>query len=245
MTAFDLRSDEALAEIRRLRTAGALDPLREEMRAEFFGRRCLVVGSAPDVMLPADTAFDCIICVNGSSWILNRNGPPHPPEVTVVAGWSTRTNNQVRIETQRIWRGLETRLLLFVEAGATADEGRRVLDACGFRYDQFRSIDQLERAVIVGDVCGEELGWGKRDDRVSNGIFAAILAIWAGASEVILAGFSSAGGHAYMTEDTPRLHLQGDERFLSLADSLACPCSTTSADLARRFRLRLAPSREG
>ena len=53
-----------------------------------------------------------------------------------------------------------------------------------------------ERAAIIDAVCGVPLGVGKRDDRISHGIFAAVLAIWGGATDVVLAGFSMAGGHA-------------------------------------------------
>lgn len=234
MTIMDLRTQEALNEIQRLRGAGALGPLRREMHAEFSGKRCLVVGSAPSAILPPAASFDACICVNGSPWTLRKMGMGCP-DMTVVAGWSTRTDKPVRLETQRIWRGLETRRLFFIETGATAEEGRRVIDACGFRYETFQSIAQIERSVIIGDVCGRELGWGKRDDRVSNGIFSAILAIWGGASEVIIAGISVGGGHAYIKEETPREHQQGDEAFFALASSLPVHLSTTSQELRQRY----------
>ena len=203
------------------------------------GKRCLVLGSAPDPKVPPPGRFDVLICINGSPWIAQKWGLK-TPDLTVVAGYSTLTNKDVRVATQGIWSGLTTRELLFIEAGATAQDGRQLLDACGFRYGAFRSMTIIERAAIIGQLCGVELGLGPRDERISNGMFATVLSIWADASEVILTGFSLSGGHSYMTDATPREHLEGDIAFLKLVHNLGCRVVTTVDEFHRDYGLPLA-----
>jgi hypothetical protein len=111
-----------------------------------------------------------------------------------------------------------TRIAVLLESGRTEAQARRVLRQASFRFDELLKVDSLERAAIIGDVCGEDVPVGPQTtthSRPSNGIFAAALAFWAGASKVTLSGFSLKGGHAYIEGDTPRSHVEGDEWFLS------------------------------
>lgn len=232
----DLKSQEALEAVRQIRASNALAQLRDRLRGIYTGQKVLVVGSAPDPVAPDLRSIDKTICVNASSWNARAMGIGLS-DMTVVAGFSTRPDKPARVETQKVWQGLATRDLLFIEAGATAAEGRRVLDQCGFGYDSFASITPIGRAAIIGEVCGQELGLGKRDDRISNGIFAAALAMWAGAREVVLSGISMNGGHAYMAEATPREHQAGDDAFLRLASSLPARLSATGRELPQVYGL--------
>lgn len=232
----DLKSQEAREAVLEIRTSNLLSQLRDRLEAAFARQRVLVVGSAPDAIAPALDSIDKTICVNASAWNAREMGI-RLPDMTVVAGFSTLLDKPVRVATQKVWRGLATRDLFFIEAGATASEGRRVLDQCGFDYRTFTSITQVGRAAIIGEVCGQELGLGRRDDRISNGMFAAALAMWAGAQEVVLAGFSMRGGHAYIAGDTPREHQAGDDAFLRLATSLPARLRATGQELSQAYGL--------
>lgn len=232
----DLKSQEAREAVKKIRASNLLSQLRDQLGVMFARQRVLVVGSAPDAIAPDLRSIDKTICVNASAWNAREMGLGLP-DMTVVAGFSTLLDKPVRAATQKVWRRLATRDLVFIEAGATAFEGRRVLDQCGFEYRTFTSITQVERAAIIGEVCGQELALGRRDDRISNGMFAAALAMWAGAQEVVLAGFSMSGGHAYMGEGTPREHQAGDDAFLRLASSLPARLRATGRELSQAYGL--------
>jgi len=208
--------------------------LRDRWRARLDHRRCLIIGSAPGAVAPDLAGIDTVICVNGSPWVARRLGIERP-DITVVAGFATLGDNKVRRATTAALRGLSTDEVLFVEAGMNMQRGRHALDEAGFAYRHFTSITVHERAAIIEAVCGEPLGLGKRDERISNGIFAVVLAIWGSASDVVLAGFSIAGGHAYIPGETLRHHLRGDGRFLSLTGRFGCRVSTTAPELGTMF----------
>ena len=153
--------------------ADRLALLRDRWRARLEHRRCLIIGSAPGAAAPDLAGIDTVICVNGSPWVARRLGIERP-DITVVAGFATLGNNEVRRATTAALRDLSTDEVLFVEAGMNVQRGRQVLDEAGFAYRHLTSITVDERAAIIDAVCGEPLGLGKRDDRISHGIFAAV-----------------------------------------------------------------------
>jgi hypothetical protein len=221
---------------RRFADAGQMDSRLESIRGQLAerlaGMRCLVVGSAPQTDWPQVTP-ERVIAANGSGWIAARNGVA-VADLTVVAGAATRSRKPVHFATQDAWRGLRTRELLFIAAFQTAVAGQEVIDSSGLTYERFSVLSAADRSAITKGVCGIDLATGETADRISTGIFACAVAVWAGAREVTLCGFSlSSGGHAYMTEDTPRFHQNGDATFLSLAHSLPARISTTSLDISR------------
>lgn len=205
---------DALKQIARTRrTSACLPRLREIIKQELASHHCLVIGSAPGGanLIPQHKC----ICVNASGWVAVRLGLA-VPDLTVLGGWTLRGDSGVRTASIEALRNLRTRLLVFVESGLPRAEALEILRSANFSYDQFLPVSSLERAVILGDVAGEEIatGPGSRDRRPSMGIFAAALALWGGAERVTLTGFSLVGGHAYMNTETPRHHIDGDKRFL-------------------------------
>jgi hypothetical protein len=197
-----------------------------------------VVGSAPGLAVPTKDRFDRVICVNGSGFPARALGIDRPA-LTVISGFSTRSDSHFRRETHKAWRDLETDHLILVASGRRVRRERRVIEAAGLRFEQFSLLSAEERALIVMEVCKEELARGERDQRISMGAFAAILALWGGASEAILCGFSLSGGHSYLDGDTPRHHVAGDIRFLECARQLSLPLSTTARPLHETFGLAL------
>jgi hypothetical protein len=208
--------------------------LKAQLAPIFAGRRALVVGSAPNLVLPPSDRYDVVICVNGSGRPAFDLGVARP-DLTVVGGYSTLPNNDVRLKTQIAWQGLETKSLLFVAAGQSARKGRRIITTAGLRFGTFLQVSPEERGSITAEVCRENLTEGEREDRISMGVFAAIVASWSGASEVILAGFSLGGGHRYIEGDTPRYHVAGDARFFRLVRSLSLPITTNVAEIQTEF----------
>ena len=213
--------------------------MREEFTARFGGKRCLIVGSAPNAVAPDLARIDTCICVNGSPWIAARFGIDRP-DLTVITGHKTMVRDRydaVASVTRDVWRDLSTRMLLFIEFGDKAKHARSVFAEANFKYEIFINLHRKEYAAIIEEVCGREMAIG--DSRISNGIFAAAVAMWAGAREVIFSGFSMEGGHGYIDHGTRRGHQRGDGRFFQLANNFACRVTTTSSELHRRFGLPL------
>jgi hypothetical protein len=218
--------------------AAGLAELRAELSEVIGGKRCLVIGSAPGARIPDRSRFDVCVCVNGSPWTAARFGIPKP-DLTVVSGHKTKVRDyDVALATLKAWQGLDTRMLLFVEVGDDASHARRIFAKTGFHYDVFRSIDSEGRTAIIRAACGDEMAASSA--RVSNGIFAAIAAMWAGAQEIVFSGFSMKGGHSYMEQETRRGHQEGDSHFFSSTGRFACTITTTSDELHRSFGLPMA-----
>jgi hypothetical protein len=215
-----------------------LRQLRTRFTAVFEGARCLIIGSAPEIVIPGPLQNDRHICVNGSPYVAKQGGID-TPDLTVITGDATALKNDHSRATVPIWKGLQTRDQLFIETGDRARHARSVLDDVGFRYERFLAISKWERAAIIGEVCGVELGIGNYDERVSNGVFGAILALWCNASDVVLCGFSFRDGHSYIRAELPRQHVKGDHSFFDCADRLGFPISTTSVEIHEARGVRL------
>ena len=103
------------------------------------------------------------------------------------------------------------------------------------RFETFLTASPEERGLITSEVCQVNLAEGETGDRISMGVFAAIVASWSGSKEVILAGFSLGGGHRYIEGDTPREHVAGDARFFRLVRPLSLPITTNVTDIQTEF----------
>jgi hypothetical protein len=238
-----LRASRKLRDVRKIRARShLLRDLRERLTAQLSKSRCVVLGSAPGVALPQLSSSDRVICVNGSPYVANCLGIADPA-VTVLAGVTTALRSEKSRATIPLLKGLRTRELLFVETLDTEEHARTVLSDVGFGWDRFTSISTSERAAVIGEVCGVELGLGGHNDKVSNGIFAITLASWAGADEIVMCGFSLEGGHSYLEGQTSRHNLNGDSAFFAIANQLKIGLSTTALQLHKAFGIPLADTR--
>jgi hypothetical protein len=157
--------------------------------------------------------------------------------MTVINGFTTAMKTEKSKATVPVWEGLKTEELIFVRVGDSVEHARQVLTKVGFEHKHFTPLSKHQRAAIIRDVCGLELGFGSPSDRLSNGMFAACIAVWAGASEIVMCGFSLKGGHSYIEGETPRSNLDGDTAFLVIAKNLSCRFTTTSIEIHELFGL--------
>jgi hypothetical protein len=229
-----LATAAAISGVERWRRSGRLAETQAALAAVFRGRRTLVIGAAPQVRVPTPAAYDASVCVNGSPGIARRLGIGCS-DLTVIGGYASSQRDALSLANAQAWRGARTRMLWFVRRGDSIQHARTVFTEVGFEFENLQVIGGLLRAAIIGTVCGIELGLGSSDERVSHGVFAAILPLWAGAAEVILAGFSLSGGHSHLDAPTPREHQLGDHRFFALAAERRWPMATTSEELHRRY----------
>lgn len=225
-----LTSPEAKLEVQKLRRTPNqnLAELKQKLKQQLSGEKCLIVGSAPGASLPPLHEYSKCLCVNGSPYIANKHSIP--VDLTVLVGFTTSMKKDISSLSMEKLSGIHSQELLFISAGDNIENGISELKSNGFTYDRISEINPLERAAIIGEICGEELGLGKRDDRISNGVFTIVLALWAGAEKVIISGFSLQGGHDY-AKDTARYHLNGDTKCLGILARQYSNVTTTSNDL--------------
>jgi hypothetical protein len=233
-----LEMPEAVERVRRQRTQSATLPvLRARLRTRFSGARCIIIGSAPNLVAPPRRPGDCCLCANGSVQAALALGISEP-DLTVITGHATNLSNAVSRANVKAWQGRQTSELVFIVNGDTEAHAQQLFADTGFGYRHFTALDIYERAVIIEDVTGIDAGVGARDDRISMGVFAAVLAMWGGAAEIVLCGLSLQGGHSYIASSTPRHHVAGDSRFFECLPNLPVRVSTTSLELQQRFGLR-------
>lgn len=230
-----LDSPEAAEEVRALRENPSVKirKLRRHLEYRFKGETCLVLGSSPDIELPSRRLFAKCLCVNSSGFLAwRRKGII--PDLTVLNGYTTLAKTPVALANLERLQGLQTKDLLFVSSGDTIQHATSQLSQIGYRFSQKNEINPIERAFIISEVCGTELGLGKRDQRISSGMFTAVLALWAGADKIILSGFSLGEGH-YFQSETPRYHIDADQKCLSHFSKSFPQVASTSRELTAKF----------
>lgn len=218
-----------------------LQSLRSELFSRWGGGRCLIVGSAPGISLPDMSRIDAVICMNGSGITARHLGIPDP-DLTVMTGVLTvPKGKQMRIETIEMLGGLKTgHLLLHRARGGSLDRALDIVRSAGYTYDNCTMLSDSEYAAIATAVVPPMHVLTKGMGRISTGIFATTVALWAGARDIVLAGFSLSGGHSYLHGDTPRNHKSADAAFFSDAVQRRMPIETTSDELHSTFGVPFA-----
>jgi hypothetical protein len=218
----------------------ALAKLKAALVPEIAGKRCLLVGSAPDLVLPDMARIGAVICVNGSGITAARLGLPVPALTVTTSALARTKDRSFRVETIRQFDGLETRNLLLTWGDAEMHaQALNTFQKAGYRPRTCFTLSDDERAALALAVMPAENVLTRGNDKISTGIFAATVALWAGAEQVIMAGFSLAGGHSYTAQNTYRNHIGGDSAFFALAAQNGWPVSTTAKALHDEFGLKL------
>ena len=211
-----------------------LPVLRKRLESLLQHRRCCIIGSAPGGTLPAKRPGDRFICVNGSVHAAGTLGIPQP-DLTAITGYATHPKLVNLMGSLTAWHARKTTELVFVANGDSERHARDLFAQAGFGFDHFTSLTPWERAAIIRDATGLDLGLGPRDKRISMGSFAVTLAIWGGAAEVVLCGMSLHGGHSHLPGQTPRHHVPGDTRFFNHLLTLPLRSSSTSPEFQQIF----------
>ena len=212
------------------------------------GQAVLVLGSAPNPQIPPRDEFTRVVCVNGSPFVAHQNGLA--PDVTVFGGYNIRNRaNPQALAPHKLKNlaGLSTGALVYFDVGSGSREARREFAKRNVSYTDFVSISGRSRADMVNEVFRSKLTDEDGEGKISNGGFAIALVLWAGASSLILSGFSLEGGHSSLPgegehhdEQVPqatRLHLDADRLlFTTLAEKFP-RASTTSERLSAQTGL--------
>lgn len=187
---------------------------------------CLVLGSAPDPVFPADFGDDWnLVTVNASQASAVANGLPKP-DITVLSGIMLG-NLGVNIDAKAALRNLDTKLMLLIERGTTATAARKIFDSFNYRFDDLVSIRNSQRAKIIKNVTGKDLCQEVDGAKISTGLFAIALCLHLKSPRVVATGFSlSKNGHAYSSSNYRRRHVDIDAAAINLLIAQGFPIVT-------------------
>jgi hypothetical protein len=185
-------------------TGVPVNPLRE---AACVGRRCVVVGSAPGVRLPAVEAGDMVMAANGGAGVAKRQNRPVHALLTTAHLFRAEATRQ-ELATLEAMRGVTVGSLWVDEQSGPAAHIGAKCRVLGIGYDVLQPVEPAARARVCRVAIGVER-------RISTGVWAACLALASGASSVVLCGISLDSGHDGMPWDTsPRDHVVEDGEAL-------------------------------
>lgn len=227
----------------RLRSNGKdLPILRQYLVSEVAGRDCIVIGSAPDPVVP-NIKDAYVLCVNGSVHSAYRyiSAKPH---LTYLNGAIFKNTDDYSNATISVLR--EKHLGDLLISKYTADLCLQKLDEIQATYGRAFVLSRFDKRVIMGQALGyTSLGRYRHKANVSNGLFMASVALWAKAASVTLVGFSFNNRHEYSknAELSKRGHVEEDCRFLELMVSGRFPVLTTSQEIHNKFKLVLSEAR--
>lgn len=215
-----------------------LEKLRAHLTQRIAGRRCIIMGSAPDpVVPPLDGAFT--VCVNGSVYSAYKHWAK-APDLTYLNGAIFNDNDSYSNATLTALSGKH--LGDAIIARHSFELALRMMGGSGITYDGAYSFSKYDKRVVLGDAAGHGVfGSYPFEVNVSNGIFMANMALWAGAADAVLVGFSFNSAHAYSTgkELSTRGHIREDSLFLAHIAKSSMPVLTTSVEINERFGIRL------
>jgi len=188
----------------------------------------LVLGSAPNPILPESAKDMLLVCCNGSAANLKQLGMQSPVMTVVdfeLIDPEIAYTKKVRsdIVKERILADLQLGTLVGTQSNPAIGGAPEIL---GAHYDRFISIDKFSRRKILDIVTGtEKLERDVQLTLCSTGAFAIALSLFLGARSVSISGFThlmSEGGSSQMHfYDEASIKLSGklDTRNHSMADS--------------------------
>ncbi|WP_375452026.1 hypothetical protein [uncultured Devosia sp.] len=203
----------------------------------------IVVGSAPNPHPPKgldDTWF--VISVNASQVTAEQFGLPRPNLTILRDNIFFRGNVSVPTEIHdALWAALRGRQTAHAVAimGSSEDKGATAqLAIHDYRADRVTELDRHVRGAIIVEMSG--LSLVGLSAGISNGIFAALLALKQGANPVVMSGFSFAPGwHFAKDVAVPRGHVLPDRAVCKAIVERKLPVFAADPDFARASGLPL------
>lgn len=191
-------------------------------------RRCLVIGTSPQF---TNAQHDACIVVNGGIGRVTGK-----PTLHVVSQHLLVADTISRRHTLEQFRGRHVDVLAI--SGHLTSAGVDRLRSIEYGWNTMVIIPHGPGGEIVSSVCEECHDKIPGLGGISTGIFSVCLALWLGASEVVMTGFSlSPNGHFY-NPDAPRGNIEADSAVLRmLAKHQGARLSTTSDELNTTFEL--------
>lgn len=200
----------------------------------------LVIGSAPGSEIPRDVTADWqIVAVNSSQAVTDAAGLP-APSLTVF-----RDRILVPGKHQEgVWEILagRTTAVAVPIIATSADRGFAAeAEKRGYHAQSVAEISRHDRGALIREMSGTGLVDLIGPYSISNGMFAAVLALKLGAAPVVLAGFSTHAGRSGFAGSPPRLHVKGDRTVGRRLRQRKLPVFAADPAYARSTGLRRWP----
>jgi hypothetical protein len=226
------------------------DPVPESLRHALMGHDVLIMGSAPDAVLPSADRYDRVLVANGGIANVPRETLV---DVALLTRWTLDSRSPARIAVLEQYSDRYVPVLVIHGGGWNAVhdaadptwsedplgplrlEGMAAVHAT---FDDAVGVTKAGRERWIASACGGTVprgsgeGWGSAG--WSSGVLAACLAWYCGARSVCLAGLSFTPGYVYGPDTLPkRAHADGDRAVLAeVVRRHADRWSTTSAAVA-------------
>lgn len=231
-----------------VRRAGfvATSVFRQDRYRELLGQLpkingpALVVGSAPNPTKPKgvdDSWFR--ISVNGSQFVLEKFGLGSP-NFTVFQS-RIFVKDERRKPYWEVLSGRSTETLLLSNRKREIPEALNFLASKNYKAARVIHASEWLKGLLASEVTGAFVTTPYRfNDILSNGMFAALLALRMGASPVVMSGFSVQDGWSHAPSvANRRKHLVIDAKATKLALERGYPLFTSELGFSERMGIPL------
>jgi hypothetical protein len=159
---------------------------------------CLVLGAAPDPILPHDFSADWILLTANSAQAgLRALGCDRRPDVTVMNGQLVG-DKATRVARKAAISGLGTAHLVLIERRVPSQTSINVLRSIDYEFSKLTILSHWQRSNIWYRVLQHYEATPSGCRKISTGVFTALFALHSGAAPVVLSGFSlTRPGHSY------------------------------------------------
>ncbi len=205
-------------------------------RIDLKGKKVFVLGSGPNSRPPKDIeSIWEVLTVNGSQSILDKWSCKKP----FLSLFSTLIlkNKSYSIVTRDVLVGRATKNLIVVNDKMNKCIIWIKLKLLRYGYENLFVISPDQRKQIIASVLNNNY---ETIPKPSNGVFLAILAIYLGAEEVLMSGFSlTKAGHAYNDMNMKRSHSNEDREILRRIIEIGLPIFTNDPEFSNESGLVL------
>jgi hypothetical protein len=196
----------------------------------------LVVGSAPDATLPRD--FDgtwSIVTVNASQGRLDGWGVERPTLTVLRNRIMEDEPHQIAVWTQL--RGRSTDHLIMLASSRNEVSLREGVSARGYDAGYISLLSDEQKGAVIHQLTGL-IGVSCDLDRgVSQGVFAALLALRVGAPAVVVTGVSFSSTDHFYDKWSQRAHIDGDRQVFHRVAKRGLPIYAADDRLAEESGL--------
>jgi len=185
------------------------------------GKKVLVLGSSPRLCIPGDFSERWgLICVNASGRVAFSNSLKSP-DVTVIASSTLLKSTSEFEEVRENIRSLQSAAVLIRFLGGgwlkrtiRTYHAKRTLASLEYQFEKAYGLSpKVWRSVVISVMGDKDYSLARN---ISTGVFCVILAIYAEAEKVVVAGIDpNSMGHIYSKTNFKREHKNSDARVLS------------------------------
>ncbi|WP_168252226.1 membrane-anchored protein [Rhizobium ruizarguesonis] len=205
-----------------------------------FAGPVVVLGSAPKSHKPVGLDANYrIISVNASQLALQSWGVD-APDITLMGYNQIEGTNTNAVEVRRVLAGKRTGSLYVLAWRHGRERLEAGLKAFGYDFEEAHIVDRYQRIALLHKVTGRLNLELDAETKCSNGIIAALFALYNGATAVILSGINPhSAGHVYNGVNLTRLHVRMDAEMLARLVGLGYPIYTADPQVSEDIGLPL------